>query len=81
MSKLKLQVGHYYELKLFPDRRVVFAVLYGFEKGKNKDIYTVRMFTGKGDFEFPIEESTFERWVRDGNIKEITADEALAFAL
>jgi hypothetical protein len=76
---LKLKVGHYYSLRLKNDQMVVCAVLYGFERGKNKDIYTLRIFDGKKDFEFPVEDSTFDRWTQEGRIKEITAEEALAF--
>lgn len=81
MFKQKIQVGHYYEFNFSKDCTVVFAVLYGFERGKNKDVYTVRMFTNKGDFEFPIEQHTFDTWVNQGRIKQITADELLAYAL
>lgn len=81
MLKLKIKVGHYYELKVGEEHTIAFAVLYGFERGKNKDVYTVKMYTNKRDFEFPIEESTFDKWVKDGRIKEITSDEALVYAL
>ena len=60
---------------------VVCAVLYGFERGKNKDVYTLRIFDGKKDFEFPVEDSTFDRWVQEDRVKEITAEEALAFVV
>jgi len=60
---------------------VVCAVLYGFERGKNKDVYTLRIFDGKKDFEFPVENSTFDRWVQEDRVKEITAEEALAFVV
>jgi len=39
------------------------------------------MYAGKKNFEFPIEESTFDKWVKEGRIKEITSDEALIYAL
>jgi hypothetical protein len=81
MLKSKIKVGHYYELKLKEDYTIVFAVLYGFERGKNKDVYTLRMYTRKGDFEFPIEESTFDKWVKEEQIREITPDEALIYAI
>jgi len=77
MLKLKIQVGHYYTLTLKEDHIIAFAVLYGFERGKNKDVYTLRMFTNKGNFEFPIKEITFDRWVNDGRVQEITAEETL----
>jgi hypothetical protein len=81
MLKLKIKVGCYYAFTLKDDHTIVFAVLYGFERGKNKDVYTLRMYTGKGDFEFPIEESTFDRWVREGRIREISPEEVLASAI
>ena len=79
MVRPKIKVGHYYEFKLGKKQTIAFAVLYGFERGKNKDVYTLRMFTSRGNFEFPIEESTFNKWNKEGRIKEITGDEALAF--
>jgi len=81
MLKPKIKVGHYYEFKIGEKQTIAFAVLYGFERGKNKDVYTLRMFTSKGNFEFPIVESTFEKWVKEGRVKEITSDEALAYAI
>ena len=81
MLKQKIQVGHYYKFTASKDLTVAFAVLYGFERGKNKDVYTVRMFTSKGDFEFPLEQHTFDTWACEGRLKEITADELLAYAL
>jgi hypothetical protein len=79
MFKQKIKVGHYYELKLKEDCKIAFAVLYGFERGKNKDVYTVMMFTDTDKFEFPIEEGLFDNWVNEGKIKEITSDEILSF--
>ena len=81
MFDLKLKVGHYYSLRLKNDQMVVCAVLYGFERGKNKDVYTLRVFDWKKDFEFPVEGSTFDRWVQEDRVKEITAEEALAFVV
>jgi hypothetical protein len=81
MFKLKIKVGCYYAFTLRDDHTIAFAVLYGFERGKNKDVYTLRMYTNKGNFEFPIEESTFDRWVKEGRIREITAEDALAYAI
>jgi hypothetical protein len=81
MLKLKIKVAHYYAFTLGEDHTIAFAVLYGFERGKNKDVYTVRMYTHKGDFEFPIEESTFDKWVKEGRIKEITPEETLNYAV
>jgi hypothetical protein len=81
MVHLKIKVAHYYELKLNEDRTFIFAVLYGFERGKNKDVYTLRMYNDKRDFEFPIEESTFERWVKEGRIQELTPEQALMYAI
>ena len=76
-----MKVGHYYSLRLENNQTIVCAVLYGFERGKNKGIYTLRIFDGKKDFEFPVEESIFERWVAEGRVREITVEEALSFAL
>jgi hypothetical protein len=81
MFKLKIKVGHYYELKLNEGKKIAFAVLYGFERGKNKNVYTTMMYTDHGNFEFPIEESTFDKWVDEGRIKEITPKEALVYAI
>jgi hypothetical protein len=81
MLKPKIKVGHYYELNVGEEHTIAFAVLYGFERGKNKDVYTVKMYTNKRDFEFPIEESTFDKWVKEARIKEITCDEALGYAI
>ena len=81
MFQLKIEVGHYYIIALKNEQTIACAVLYGFERGKNKDVYTLRIFDGKKDFEFPVEESSFERWVREGRVREITAEEALAYAL
>jgi alpha-D-ribose 1-methylphosphonate 5-phosphate C-P lyase len=81
MLKTKIKVGHCYEFKLDNKHMIVFAVLYGFERGKNKDVYTLMMYTDKGNFEFPIEEFTFNQWVKEGRIKEITPDEALVYAI
>ncbi len=78
--QLKMKVGHYYSLRFANEQTFVCAVLYGFERGKNKDVYTLRIFDGKKDFEFPVEESTFERWVQENRVREITAEEALSFA-
>jgi hypothetical protein len=39
------------------------------------------MYTKKKDFEFPIEECTFDKWVNEERIREITSDEALIYAL
>jgi len=81
MFKLKINVGHYYALTLGDEHTVAFAVLYGFERGKNKDVYTLRMYTRGRDFEFPIEQSTFDKWVKEGRIREITAEETLVYAM
>ena len=81
MLKLKIKVGSYYEFKFDKDLNIAFAVLYGFERGKNKDVYTLMMYTNKKNFEFPIQKSLFDKWVNKGRIREITSDEALTFAL
>ena len=81
MLKQEIKVGHYYELELKEGNKIVFAVLYGFERGKNKDVYTVMMYTGTNNFEFPVEESLFDTWVKEGRVREITSDELLVYAL
>jgi len=81
MLHLKITVGHYYELKLDKEHTIAFAVLYGFERGKNKDVYTLRIYNSEKDFEFPLEESTFDKWVKEDRIKEITPEEALVYAI
>ena len=73
-----LKVGKYYELSIDGKRKIIFAVLYGFERGKNKDVYSIRIYAGDRDFEFPIKKEVFEKWMSEGRIKEITADEALS---
>jgi len=78
---LKIKVGHYYAFTLGDEHTIAFAVLYGFERGKNKDVYTLRMYTHKGNFEFPIEQSTFDKWVNEGRIREITPEEILVYAI
>ncbi len=81
MVTQKIKVGHYYAYAYKDKHTIAFAVLYGFERGKNKDVYMLRLYTSNGDFEFPIEESTFDRWVKEGRIKELTPEEALDYAL
>ena len=81
MVKPKIKVGSYYEFKISAERTILFAVMYGFEKGKNKDVYTVVMYTDKNHFEFPIRKSVFDTWVEENRIREITADEAVVLAL
>lgn len=81
MAKLNIKVGHCYELKLNERNRIVFSVLYGFERGKNKDVYTLMIYADKKNFEFPIEEDLFNKWVKEELVKEITSDEALLYAL
>ena len=73
-----LKVGRNYELSIDGERKIIFAVLYGFERGKNKDVYSIRIYAGDRDFEFPIKKEVFEKWMSEGRIKEITADEALS---
>ena len=81
MLKPKIKVGSYYEFKLSKDREIAFAVLYGFESGRNKDVYALRMYTKERDFEFPVKKRLFNKWRDEGRIKEITSDEALAYAI
>ena len=77
--KPKIKVGSYYELKINNDRKIVFAVMYGFDSGKNKDIFALMMYERKKCFEFPIKKDLFDKWVDEGRIKELTSDEILAY--
>jgi hypothetical protein len=81
MLKTKIKVGSYYEFKWSKDCRIALAVMYGFESGRNKDVYAVRMYTKEKDFEFPIQKRLFNKWVDEGRIKEITSDEALVYVI
>jgi hypothetical protein len=81
MLKPKIKVGRYYELELKEGNKIAFAVLYGFERGKNKDVYTLMMYTGTDNFEFPVEEFQFDLWVKEGRVREITSDELLVYAV
>jgi len=81
MLKLKIKVGHCYKFKFSDKFTMAFAVLYGFERGKNKDVYTLMMYNNGKNFEFPIESPLFDKWVKEGRIKEITSDEAMVYAL
>lgn len=83
MLKPKIKVGCYYELKLKnKNHKIAFAVLYGFERGKNKDIYTLMMYNkDKKNFEFPIQKKLFNKWVSENRIREISPDEALIYAI
>lgn len=77
MLKLKLKVGCYYELKLNKNQKIVFGVMYGFDSGKNKDIYALMMYTKNKIFEFPIQKNLFDKWVKEERIREITYKEVL----
>jgi hypothetical protein len=81
MVKQKIKVGSYYEFKLINDCKIAFSVLYGFERGKNKDVYTLMMYTENKNFEFPIKKSQFDIWVDEKRVREITSDEALAYVI
>ena len=81
MTKIKINVGSYYELKLRSEYKLAFGVMYSFDIGKNKDVYSLMIYKYKKCFEFPIKKSLFKSWVEEGRIKEITSDEALAYAL
>ena len=36
---------------------------------------------GKKNFEFPIDEDLFNKWVSEERVQEITAEEALSYAI
>jgi hypothetical protein len=81
MDRPKIKVGSYYEFTVRKDYKIAFGVLYGFERGRNKDVYTIRMYTSGRDFEFPLTKSQFKEWVNEGRIKEISSDEALTYII
>ena len=81
MSKTKLKVGHYYELKLDKNQKIAFGVMYGFDSGKNKDVYALMIYTKNKIFEFPIQKNLFDKWVKEERVKELTSDEALVYAI
>ena len=63
------------------DRKIAFAVLYGFESSRNKDVYAVRMYTKDKDFEFPVNKHLFKKWVDEERVNEITSDELLTYII
>jgi hypothetical protein len=81
MVKPNIKVGSYYEIIWKKDQKIACAVMYGFKDGKNKDVYSLMLYTKEKVFEFPIHEQLFMKWVDEGRIREITSDEALACAL
>jgi hypothetical protein len=81
MFKQGVKVGSYYELTWGENRKVAFGVMYGFKDGKNKDVYALMLYTKEKVFEFPVTEELFQQWVKDGKVREISSDEALANAL
>lgn len=77
MLKIKLKVGSYYELDLDKNNKIAFGVMYGFDSGKNKDVYALMIYTKDRIFEFPIQKKLFEEWTDEGRIKEISYKEVL----
>ena len=77
VSKPKLKVGNYYELRLDENKKIKFGVMYGFDSGKNKDVYALMMYTKDKIFEFPVSKKLFEEWINDGRISEITYHDVL----
>lgn len=71
MLKTKLKVGHYYELIIDEKQKILFGVMYGFDSGKNKDVYDLMIFTKNKIFEFPIKINLFKKWVDENRIREI----------
>ena len=78
MAKTKIKVGGYYELKLRNGEKTAFAVMYGFDTGKNKDIYALMFYKNGKCFEFPIHKNLFKKWVENNQVKEITSEELLS---
>jgi hypothetical protein len=81
MSKSGIQVGKYYELEWKAGQRIAFGVMYGFKDGKNKDVYSLMMFTKEKVFDFPVHEEVFLQWMKEGHVREISWDDALSFVL
>ncbi|MBN2602596.1 MAG: hypothetical protein JXA91_00495 [Candidatus Thermoplasmatota archaeon] len=81
MTKPKLKVGHYYELKIDKNKKIAFGVMYGFDSGKNKDVYALMIYTKNKIFEFPIQKNLFDEWVKEGRVKGLTSDEALVYVI
>ncbi|MCD6411424.1 MAG: hypothetical protein J7L20_03240 [Thermoplasmata archaeon] len=73
---MKVKVGKLYELEL-KDEKVLFAIMYAFEKGRNKDVYSLMVYSHKGAFEFPVRKETLNRWVKENKLKEVEAESAL----
>ena len=71
MLKPKLKVGHYYELILDNNQKIAFGVMYAFDSGKNKDVYSLMFYTKNKVFEFPIQKKLFNKWVDESRVKEI----------
>jgi hypothetical protein len=81
MLKPKIKVGCYYEFKLKEDCKIAFGVMYGFDSGKNKDVYALMIYKDNRSFEFPIQKNLITKWINDGRIREISSDEALAYMI
>lgn len=71
MLKTKLKVGHYYELIIDKNQKILFGVMYGFNNGKNKEVYSLMMYAKNKIFEFPIQKNLFKKWVDESRVKEI----------
>ena len=75
--KPKIEVGRYYQLQLHNGHKIVFGVMYGFDSGKNKDVYALMIYSEKRCFEFPIHKNLFKQWSDKKMVREITWDETL----
>ncbi len=73
---MEVEVGKMYELEL-EDKKVLFGIMYAFEKGRNKDVYSLMIYSQKGAFEFPVRRETLNRWVKENKLKEVEAEFAL----
>lgn len=73
---MKVEVGKIYELRLH-DKKTIFGVMYAFERGKNKDVYSLMVYTKHGCFEFPVQKNTLDRWTEEGKLKEVSTEDAL----
>jgi len=52
MLKPKIKVGYCYKFKFSDKCTMAFAVSYGFERGKNEDVYTLEMYKDGKNFDF-----------------------------
>lgn len=77
---MKVEVGKVYELDL-RGKKAVFGVMYAFEKGKNRDVYSLMVYRKNFCFEFPVKKEVLDKWLKENRLREITAEEVLNYIL